>query len=82
MNTIALIIMVAIVLEALVEYIKTILKMIEDGEYKTAITAFYKKLSDVAAAIGKTHVYMDIKITNSEGGCIKKDSVGAYVETE
>lgn len=35
---IALIIMVAVVLEALVEYIKTIMKMIEDGDYKTAIT--------------------------------------------
>jgi hypothetical protein len=38
MSTIALIVMVAIVLEALVEYIKTILKMVEDGDYKTAIT--------------------------------------------
>lgn len=35
---IALIIMVAIVLEALVEYMKTIIKMVEDGDYKTAIT--------------------------------------------
>lgn len=38
MKTIALIIMVAILLEALVEYFKTIMKMIEDKEYKTAIT--------------------------------------------
>lgn len=38
MQTIALIIMVAIVCEALVEYFKTIGKMIELGEYKTAIT--------------------------------------------
>lgn len=38
MKTAALIIMVAIVLEALVEYFKTIIKMVEDGEYKTAIT--------------------------------------------
>ena len=38
MKTIALIIMVAIVLEALVEYIKTIIKMVEDGDYKTAVT--------------------------------------------
>lgn len=35
---IALIIMVAIVLEAIVEYVKTIIKMVEEQEYKTAIT--------------------------------------------
>ena len=38
MKTIALIIMVSIVLEALIEYVKTIYTMIENGEYKTAIT--------------------------------------------
>lgn len=38
MDTIALIIMVAIVLEALIEYVKTIVDMVEIGEYKTAIT--------------------------------------------
>lgn len=38
MRTIALIIMVAIVLEALVEYGKTIWHMVEEADYKTAIT--------------------------------------------
>jgi len=38
MQTIALIIMVAIVCEALVEYFKTIAKMILEKDYKTAIT--------------------------------------------
>ena len=38
MKTIALIIMVAIILEALVEYAKTLMYMIEDEDYKTAIT--------------------------------------------
>lgn len=38
MKTIALIIMVAILCEALVEYAKTIMKMVEDKKYKTAIT--------------------------------------------
>lgn len=38
MKTIALIIMVSIVLEALIEYVKTIYTMIDNGEYKTAIT--------------------------------------------
>lgn len=40
MKTIAMIIMVAIVLEALVEYTKTIIHMFEEMEYKTAITQF------------------------------------------
>lgn len=38
MKTIALIIMVAVVLEALVEYFKTVAHMVEVKEYKTAIT--------------------------------------------
>lgn len=38
MKMIALIVMVAIVLEGLVEYGKTIWKMVEEAEYKTAIT--------------------------------------------
>lgn len=38
MKTIALIIMVAILLEALVEYVKTIIHMVEEKDYKTAIT--------------------------------------------
>ncbi|MBO4394776.1 MAG: hypothetical protein J5819_00320 [Eubacterium sp.] len=38
MTAIALILMVAIVCEALVEYFKTIMKLIGDGDYKTAIT--------------------------------------------
>lgn len=38
MKTISMIIMVAIVLEALVEYGKTIMYMVEDEDYKTAVT--------------------------------------------
>ena len=38
MKTIALIIMVAIVLEAIIEYAKTISRMVEECDYKTAIT--------------------------------------------
>lgn len=38
MKTIALIIMASILLEALVEYFKTIMHMISEGDYKTAIT--------------------------------------------
>lgn len=43
-----------------------------------ALSKFYKKLSDVSADLGVGHTYMDIKIFNSEGGCIKKDVVGVY----
>ena len=38
MKTVSLILMVAIVLEALVEYAKTVIHMVEIREYKTAIT--------------------------------------------
>lgn len=38
MKMIALIIMVAIVLEAIVEYVKTVMKIVKDKDYKTAIT--------------------------------------------
>lgn len=72
-------------------YIDTIEQIIKDGAYaeyggrekvadeNTALSKFYKKLSDVSADIGKNHTYMDIKITNSLGGIVKKDSVGTYV---
>ena len=50
------------------------------GTEQEALTKFYKKLSDTSAAIGKSHTYMDIKIINSLGGCIKKDAVGKYQE--
>ena len=71
-------------------YIDTIEQVTKDGELAeyggrekvgdetSALSKFYKKLSDVSADIGKNHLYMDIKITNSEGGIIKKDQVGVY----
>lgn len=62
--------------DALTEYGKT--ERVDTEQ--AALTKFYKKLSDVAADIGKNHTYMDIKIVNSLGGCIKKDSIGEYVE--
>ena len=47
---------------------------------KTALTAFYTKLTNVSNS--DSHVWLDIKITNSVGGCIKRDSIGEYQETE
>ena len=38
MKSIALILMVAVLLEGLVEYAKTVMRMAEEGDYKTAIT--------------------------------------------
>lgn len=42
---------------------------------------FYKKLSDVSADLisideSKKHYYMDIRIVDTTGGVLKKDSVG------
>ena len=50
------------------------------ADYSTALTAFYTKLMNVSNSAD--HVFMDIKIVNSEGGVVKKDSFGAYVEAE
>ena len=52
------------------------------ADEKAATVAFYNKLAEVSNDLGKNHTYMDIKIVNSEGGCIKKDSVGQYQAEE
>ena len=46
---------------------------------------FFKKLSDVSNDLvtiddSKKHYYMDIRIVNSTGGCIRKDVVGELQE--
>lgn len=48
---------------------------------ETVESKFYKKLSDVSADLisldeSKSHYYMDIRIVDTTGGVIKKDSVG------
>lgn len=45
-----------------------------------ALSKYYTKLSNVAADMGKGHVYMDIKITNSIGGIVKRDTLGEYID--
>lgn len=58
MKTIALIVMVAILLEALVEYGKTIDHMVSNKEYKTAITqGITIVLGIVLAFIFKLHLF-------------------------
>lgn len=49
-------------------------------DYNTALTAFYTKLMNVSNS--QSHVFLDIRIVNSEGGCLKKDSIGQYIEQE
>lgn len=73
-------------------YIHTIEQITKEGEiseysksekvedYSTALTKYYKKLSDVSADLGKSHIYMNISIMNSTGSVLKKDEVGAYRE--
>lgn len=48
---------------------------------------FYKKLSDVSADLitidpSKKHYYMDIRITDTSGGVLQKDSVGKMQEAQ
>lgn len=49
------------------------------NDLNTAMSKYYKKLSDVSADIGVNHTYMDIRVLNSEGGEEKHDTVGQYV---
>lgn len=48
-------------------------------DYPSARTFFYQRLTEVSNS--STHVYLDIKITESNGGIIKKDSIGEYIDT-
>lgn len=50
MKTLTLIIMVAIILEALVEYAKTIMSAAADKEYKTAVTQLVTILAGIGLA--------------------------------
>ena len=52
------------------------------SDYNSALTKFYKKLSDVSADIGKNHTYMHISIVNAQGFEKKTDTVGTYEETK
>lgn len=68
MKTVALIIMVAIVLEALIEYVKTIANMVENKEYKTAITQGVSIILGVGLAfIFNLHLFNDAMSEFYEG---------------
>lgn len=49
-------------------------------DYDGALTKFYETLMNISNST--QHVFLDIRIVNSEGGCVKKDFIGAYIETE
>lgn len=51
--------------------------------FESALTAFYTKLGNVAndlisADATKNHYFMDIRIVDSKGGVVKRDSVGTH----
>ncbi len=50
-------------------------------DYSTALSKYYKKLSDVSADLETNHTCMNICIVNSIGNVMKRDEVGAYVES-
>lgn len=48
----------------------------------SALSKYYKKLSDVSADIGKNHTYMNIEIRNSVNGFVKSEEIGTYQNDE
>lgn len=49
------------------------------NDLNTAMSKYYKKLSDASADLGVNHTFMDIRVLNSEGGEEKRDTIGTYV---
>ena len=55
----------------------------KQNTYESALAAFYTSLGNVAndlvdADPTKNHYFMDIRIVDSKGGVLKKDSVGTH----
>lgn len=50
------------------------------ADANATLTAYYTKLAEVANDIGKNHYYMDIRIVDTTGSVLKKDTVGTMVE--
>lgn len=51
------------------------------SDEQAAEVYFYQRCAEVSNALKTTHTYMDIKIVNSLGGIIKKDTIGSYIES-
>ena len=56
----------------------------ESGTIEEVGAKFHTKIANVLNDIGegKKHTYMDIKITNSLGGCIEKYTCGRYEDID
>ena len=57
----------------------------KQATYESALTAFYTSLGNVANDLvevdpSKNHYFMDIRIVDSKGGVVKRDSVGTHQE--
>lgn len=55
----------------------------KQNTYDSALTAFYTSLGNVANDLVETdptknHYFMDIRIVDSKGGVLKKDTVGTH----
>lgn len=55
----------------------------KQATYESALTAFYTSLGNVANDLievdsSKNHYFMDIRIVDSKGGVVKRDSVGTH----
>lgn len=48
------------------------------NDFTSAQTYFFNRLAELANS--SSHVYAELKIINSVGGIVKKDSIGEYVE--
>lgn len=55
-------------------------KVQKENTYDSALSYFYNTLKTVADSAA--HNYLDIKIVQSDGGIIKKDLYGKYVDEE
>lgn len=58
----------------------------KQASYESALTAFYTSLGNVSndlieADASKNHYFMDIRIVDSKGGVLKRDSVGTHQNT-
>ena len=63
--------------QTLSEYITTE----KTNDEHSALSKYYKKLSETAADLGKNHTYMTIGIESSISDSIKSDTIGQYLES-
>lgn len=52
--------------------------VVKKNDFNSAETYFHTRLGELANS--SSHVFAELKIINSRGGIVKKDSIGEYVE--